>query len=75
MTRRIGNVIIIEPEKPRQCDLCGMIAQLRPYGPNGERICWECGLMDTEARHRQMFARLDLGEVPDSFTYDDGSET
>lgn len=25
------------------CELCGTKAELRPYGPNGERICFPCG--------------------------------
>lgn len=25
------------------CELCGTQAELRPYGPNGERVCFPCG--------------------------------
>ncbi len=53
MTRRIGNIVIIEEELPQQCDLCGLIDELRPYGPNGEAICYPCGMkhpVTTEAR-------------------------
>ena len=44
MTRRLNNILIIEEEKPQQCDLCGVIGELRPYGPKGECICFECGM-------------------------------
>lgn len=54
MSRRIGNVVIIEPEAPQQCDLCGKIAELRPYGPNGECICYECGKKDPVTTERMM---------------------
>jgi hypothetical protein len=54
MSRRIGNVIIIEEKKPQQCDLCGKIAELRPYGPNGECICFECGMKNKDVTDRKM---------------------
>jgi hypothetical protein len=33
--------IYVEP--PGECELCGEFKELRPYGPNGENICFECG--------------------------------
>jgi hypothetical protein len=39
----------IAAEKPQQCDLCGKIAELRPYGPNGECVCFDCGMKDPKA--------------------------
>jgi hypothetical protein len=42
MTRRIGNVVIIEVEQPQQCDYCGAIGELRPYGRDGAKICFPC---------------------------------
>lgn len=46
MTKRIGRAVITEPERPQQCDMCGKIAELRPYGPDGKCICFECGQID-----------------------------
>lgn len=43
MTKRIGDVVHIEPEAPAECELCAKVAELRPYGPKGERICFACG--------------------------------
>lgn len=51
----------IAAEKPQQCDLCGKIAELRPYGPNGECICVECGMKDEAAVRRQIKKHI-LGE-------------
>lgn len=34
---------IICAESPRKCELCGKLAETRPYGPDGKRICFECG--------------------------------
>ena len=48
MTKRIDGVLIIEAENPQQCDMCGEIAELRPYGPNSECICFPCAMKDEE---------------------------
>lgn len=52
---------VIEKEDPTKCELCGKTAETRPYGPNGERVCFECGMKDEEAAKRG-FRRLVLGE-------------
>jgi hypothetical protein len=57
MTERIGNLIILREENQQQCDLCGKIAELRPYGPKGEMICFECGMKDEESTSKA-FKRL-----------------
>ena len=45
MTKRIGNFIIIEDDDGQtgQCDSCGRIDDLRPYGLDFALICYECG--------------------------------
>lgn len=44
MTRAIKNILLIEKEKPKRCQFCGKVAETRPYGPNGEDICIDCGM-------------------------------
>lgn len=39
---------VIEPEPDGKCELCGKMDELRPYGPGGKRICWDCGQLDPE---------------------------
>ena len=54
MSKRIGNVFVVQEETPQQCDDCGEITELRPYGPNGSAICFDCGMKDeagTAARY------------------------
>ena len=46
---------IIYAETPQQCDLCGKVAELRPYGPNGECICFECGMKDEKQTTHQFY--------------------
>lgn len=59
MTRRVGKVLIIEAEAPQQCDLCGRIAELRPYGPRGEMVCFRCGMLDEAAALERFTKRLE----------------
>ena len=51
----------IQEEPKSKCDLCGKAAELRPYGPRGERICFECGMKAEKTTTRQ-FSRVVLGE-------------
>ena len=52
-------VLAVEP--PQACELCGKFEETRPYGPNGERVCFECGMKDKEAADRG-WRRYVLGE-------------
>lgn len=59
MTRLVGdNIVIIEQEPDQQCDFCGKVAELRPYGPKGECICHECGMKDEETTTRMILKRF-----------------
>jgi hypothetical protein len=42
---------VIAVEEPRKCELCGAFEECRPYGPNGEQICFNCGTKDEAAIH------------------------
>ena len=49
MTHKVGNTLFIQHEPPAKCELCGTVAELRPYGPKGEKICFDCGAKDVKA--------------------------
>ncbi len=53
MTRIVEDVLIIETEDNSKCELCGNISELRPYGPNNEYICFECGMKDEETTKKK----------------------
>lgn len=56
-----SGIIEAEPISPDdKCELCGAVEETRPYGPNGERVCFDCGMKDEPAAIRQ-FSRLVLG--------------
>ena len=40
------------------CEMCGKVDECRPYGPNGENICFECGMKDEETTKRKMDAYI-----------------
>lgn len=44
----------IAEEPLQRCEQCGVIDECRPYGPNGERICFDCGMKDEETTRKQM---------------------
>ena len=61
MTKKVGNVLVIEPTTPAECSQCGQIAELRPYGKGGAWICYECGMTDLETTDME-FEKLLNGE-------------
>jgi hypothetical protein len=44
----------IAEEKDQVCEMCGVIAECRPYGPNNEEICFDCGMKDEDTTRRKM---------------------
>lgn len=58
MTHRIGNLIVIASEPDDICELCGIKDETRPYGPKGERVCFDCGMKDRAAVDRHIDALL-----------------
>lgn len=41
---------VVYAQEPQQCDMCVEIKELRPYGPRGETICYECATSTPEMR-------------------------
>jgi formylmethanofuran dehydrogenase subunit E len=60
MSGKVNKTFIIQEENEQQCDDCGEIAELRPYGPNGSVICFKCAMKDEEGTAKR-FSEL-LGE-------------
>ena len=56
--------LVIRQSKPQGCDLCGEVAELRPYGPNGEWVCFTCGMRDQRAAIIAFKKRLDESVEP-----------
>lgn len=47
---------IIQEQGKAPCELCQRVAELRPYGPNGENICFPCGMVDEEGTKARFLA-------------------
>lgn len=60
-----GRGFIAEDPFHEACQMCGKVDELRPYGPNGEEVCFDCAMKD-EAAAKRGFCRLVLGEEPQS---------
>lgn len=58
MSARAGECVVLAAEKPQQCDLCGAVAELRPYGPGGACICHSCAMKDRRGTRIRMGQRL-----------------
>ena len=52
---------VIEATPPKKCELCGEVAELRPYGPHNENICFECAMKDIQTTNRK-FEEVVFGE-------------
>lgn len=53
MTRRDGNVLIIESTPDGVCAFCRKVKELRPYGPQGQSICFDCAMHDEKTTEAQ----------------------
>ena len=56
---------IVQEEPPQRCELCGVIEETRPYGPNGKEVCFECGMKDEENTKKRMQLYI-FGEIDDT---------
>ncbi len=40
----------IAQEADQVCEMCGAVAECRPYGPNHEEICFDCAMSTPEMK-------------------------
>lgn len=40
-----------------ECEMCGMVAELKPYGPMKKNVCFACGMKD-EAEAEYQYGRI-----------------
>jgi len=53
----MSSIGMIFEEPLQRCEICGVIAETRPYGVNHEEICFECAMKDealTEIRMKEL---------------------
>ena len=52
----------IAPQPDEVCEMCGVVDECRPYGPNDENICFDCAMKDEETTNKKMAAYI-FGET------------
>lgn len=52
-------------DTPHPCEQCGETRVTRPYGPQGELICFKCGQKDPVTTFRQCIKVMHGIEMPD----------
>lgn len=55
---------LISEQPPGRCELCGAVRETRPYGPNEEEVCFDCGMKDKAAAQRAFERRFADRVVP-----------
>lgn len=50
---------IISAEELDECQVCGKIAETRPYGIGGKRICFEYGMKDRQGTEKRFNELMD----------------
>jgi hypothetical protein len=60
----MDKVIIIGGEfTPEPCEYCGTVDELRPYGKDGAKICFECGMKPENIKTtEEMFGKVLSGD-------------
>jgi hypothetical protein len=58
MSKKQGKKFVISEQKPQECEYCGKIAELRPYGKNGANICFKCAMEDEQEAKKQFGKKL-----------------
>lgn len=51
---------IIAQEADQLCEYCGKMDECRPYGPNGEEVCFDCAMtkVGEETVQKQMMKHI-----------------
>lgn len=51
--------MVVINRRDNTCELCGKIDELRPYGPGGKWVCFDCAMQDEDETKRQFAELLD----------------
>ena len=51
--------IVTEATEPAKCFYCHRVRELRPYGPQGQGICFDCGMHNRAETEKQFAKRFE----------------
>lgn len=60
MSKNVCGIPVIEAEPDFICFLCGKQDETRPYGPNGEEVCFACAMKPENKRAAEINLRVKL---------------
>ncbi|HEY0029176.1 MAG TPA: hypothetical protein VGC65_00345 [Bacteroidia bacterium] len=57
--------VILQATPPAECAYCKKVEELRPYGKDGAKICFDCGMLpeNKAETERLLQARLEKGDI------------
>ena len=58
---------MIEALPPEACQLCGTIAELRPYGIGGTYVCSPCAMVRPTVAEATFEATLNISVKPENY--------
>lgn len=58
-----GPTILLAPREDANCSLCSELRELRPYGPGGAWVCFQCANKDQDAMRAAYLRRLNFGDA------------
>lgn len=58
VAQAIDTGTLIQAQPAGRCELCSTVAETRPYGPQGEDVCFECAMKDEPAARRAFANRM-----------------
>ncbi len=62
---KVGDVVYLgEEQSDGKCEVCGEMAELRPYGRDGANVCFPCGMKDEDEALRRFAAILNGPNEP-----------
>jgi len=48
----------IHTAAPAKCEDCGALEELRPYGPGGKNVCFNCMMKDPEGARERFYQQF-----------------
>ncbi len=55
----VEKFIICDATAPATCAFCRKVKELRPYGPQGQSICFDCAMHDEKTTGKQFLKRFE----------------
>lgn len=58
MIASVSGHLHVHTATPAKCELCGVIEELRPYGPGGKNVCFDCMMKDEKTAKKLFYKQF-----------------